>query len=413
MVVVKLAIAVKTKANKRTLISLFEIKVVVYICLFACLQPDYLKNIPLIDLTYQAIEALVLLMCLFRFFIHRGIPTFAPYVFLFYLPMYLATILSGESLQYALQKSVLAITFCMLIDIAAYFQGRELLRILRNVLVVLISANLLLLIAAPYGLASATEASVNYRLYFLGIKNGLAPWLALGFLSAYAYFKFKMDAKSKNLCIYLAAVSVFLAIWEQTSTGFVAVASMLVCAGLLELRGPVTKLRRPSVFEGVIVSVTAVAAFFGVVVFRVQELFSGLLGILFGKDATLTGRTNLWDQAMYLIAQNPIVGYGIREDSLIMSSYGRGFTSHNFILQALLSGGVLSLAFFVLMIGSVVKKMWSYRSTLAVRALGIGFVVFMVCALTESGITDYRWMGLFALMYASPIFLERIDRSEV
>ena len=47
-----------------------------------------------------------------------------------------------------------------------------------------------------------------------------------------------------------------------------------------------------------------------IVVFRIQELFAGLIQVVFHKEATLTERTTLWDQALSLVGVNLLWGNG-------------------------------------------------------------------------------------------------------
>ena len=67
---------------------------------------------------------------------------------------------------------------------------------------------------------------------------------------------------------------------------------------------------------GIVIGVIADVA---IVVFRVQEKLGLFIGTIFGKDTTLTGRTDLWDQALELIGIHFLYGKG---DSYALNQYG-------------------------------------------------------------------------------------------
>ena len=60
-----------------------------------------------------------------------------------------------------------------------------------------------------------------------------------------------------------------------------------------------------------------------------------------GKDITLTGRTHMWDSALRVIVQSPLLGYGFPDKNwylLNMTTFAVG--PHNILLAMLLFGGI-------------------------------------------------------------------------
>lgn len=81
--------------------------------------------------------------------------------------------------------------------------------------------------------------------------------------------------------------------------------------------------------------------------FENNELARWFLIDVLGKDVTFTGRTNLWDAAMRILAESPLWGYGYPSADWFysnMSSQAMG--SHNFILGILINGGIIGLLLF-------------------------------------------------------------------
>ena len=58
-----------------------------------------------------------------------------------------------------------------------------------------------------------------------------------------------------------------------------------------------------------------------------------LISDLFGKDITFSGRALLWQQMLYAIQSNPILGYGLRDSDYVRSLVGISAGAHNYYLD--------------------------------------------------------------------------------
>ena len=85
---------------------------------------------------------------------------------------------------------------------------------------------------------------------------------------------------------------------------------------------------------------------------------------------TFTGRNLLWQSAIELIKMSPIYGYGRSELDYIEIWYGF-FSSHNFILEMLLQGGVIALFLWFCTLLSSFKKMKYINQLMLKRILRI------------------------------------------
>lgn len=66
---------------------------------------------------------------------------------------------------------------------------------------------------------------------------------------------------------------------------------------------------------------------------------------LLGRDAGFTGRSLLWEQALELIKQKPLLGWG--NDPEIIQIWGGYFSSHNQLLDIAARGGLLTLFLYI------------------------------------------------------------------
>lgn len=108
------------------------------------------------------------------------------------------------------------------------------------------------------------------------------------------------------------------------------------------------------VFNPLIVVVGYALAEIGLVFFNIQERFSYIIENILHKDASLTGRTGLWFNAINNITNSPLYGYGV--------TYGGGIylnttfvgstthSSHNLILEILMQTGFVGLILWVMYI---------------------------------------------------------------
>ncbi len=90
----------------------------------------------------------------------------------------------------------------------------------------------------------------------------------------------------------------------------------------------------------------------GLVFFRIQTFFSYLIENILGKSLTLTHRTDIWDLVIRNLENHYLLGHGLQETGNLFTisgqyksgqNYTLTLSSHNFILQTIYTGGLLSL----------------------------------------------------------------------
>ncbi len=138
-----------------------------------------------------------------------------------------------------------------------------------------------------------------------------------------------------------------------------------------------------------------------------------------GKDATLTGRTELWDTVLEMIWKRPILGYGYggfwTTNSNSPAAYvwnviiWKPIHSHNGLLNLGLDVGLLGVSVFVL--GFVLNTMraisWVRLTKTAEGFWPLIYMTFMfVYNLSESslvGQNDFFWIIYVAISFSKPI----------
>lgn len=108
--------------------------------------------------------------------------------------------------------------------------------------------------------------------------------------------------------------------------------------------------RVSKIFSPFLMIIVYITAELGLVFFNIQEKFSFIIENILHKDASLTGRTGLWFNAINNISKSPLYGYGVTYGGgmyLNTTFVGRtGHSSHNLILEIIMQTGFVGLFFW-------------------------------------------------------------------
>jgi len=233
-------------------------------------------------------------------------------------------------------------------------------------------------------------------------KNNLGSTMAIGFIAAVAAAlhnpsRLRWWAGAAVLMLGLLILST-----SKTSLVSIVIGSGAIFAIWLAGRGPVT---------GVVVIWTGVTAMLALATVVVVD--PALLFAVLGKDATLTGRTFIWDGIMRQIRTRPNTGFGY---GVVWSTEGpwtplakivavagfRPYHAHSTWLEMWLGMGLPGLVLW----GLVVLETWLKSLWRAFRGDGGYFAlpflaIFTLSSLTESiGLiwNDLRWCLLVTVI---------------
>ena len=227
-------------------------------------------------------------------------------------------------------------------------------------------------------------------------KNALGGNMALGFaIAAGAAF---LNPKRAWLWCGVAAGALFLVIMSTSKTSLVAL--MLGAAGLAFVY--LVKRARPMAVAASWIALAGIGALAAFILLNPAMFFEVL-----GKDATLTGRTQIWAGVMRQIAEHPWLGYGyfaVWDDAsgwgpLAWIASDARFTpqhAHNSWLEQWLGLGIFGLVAWVLLYlqTAVTTVVSAYRHNGAYLAFPV-LLVYSLTTLTESVAVTYndmRWV---------------------
>lgn len=201
--------------------------------------------------------------------------------------------------------------------------------------------------------------------YILGWKNNkIMYFIIVNLLSAYHYINLKTVQKKINFAIIwgiLAIGCVINAVLIESSTTAIVVVLIILFVPLRKflIHTPLTNEKFVLLFH--------TACFVLIIFVRewFQEPLNRIMNLLFGKDATFTGRIYIWKIALSQIIMSPIWGYGKYETQYAMlpSGYEYAWTmAHNQILDLMLRGGIIILVLWISVFLIIMRKNYKIKS---------------------------------------------------
>lgn len=230
---------------------------------------------------------------------------------------------------------------------------KEMLTALATVCLFFISLNAISLLVFPNGIipSKAMYNKGDNDYYFLGIKTAYTSYIFIALAaSGICFIRYRM----KNLFLFTVILSVFNIVYANISTGIVCIVILL----LLLLFKRLFKIQKLSMFFIVAVAIILNVAF---IFFDAQYLFSGIIENILHKQLTLTGRTDIWHNAIQQMAnQSPITlifGNGIVNNGSFVA-FGDGFwPAHNQWIQSVFEYGIVgTIGLIVFMLLSINQK---------------------------------------------------------
>lgn len=232
--------------------------------------------------------------------------------------------------------------------------------------------------------------SSEVELAFIGImvsKNQAADASGVGMLVSSAVAVFGIGHRRYILALgalFVLGVDVWMVIRAE-STGALVAALVAAIAMVAMQAGRTLSVQARTFLFGTIATVTTFA--FAMRTFWFDALLGSILKTA-GKDATLTGRTYIWEQASRLIEANPAFGVGYNafwnagnpDAELIWSFAGisvkRGFNFHNTATEILVHLGYVGLTLFAFVAG-VLAIILAIRVTRRPDTFGVFSVTYI------------------------------------
>ncbi len=227
-----------------------------------------------------------------------------------------------------------------------------------------------------------------------GDNNHLVYYL-LGLASSYIYYYLKKDKLSKYRMIILWLTIIICTLYSWSATAVVSLTAFFL-ALLVSY-----KLKIANIISYII---AYYVAFFGIVIYKMQYLFSFIIVDILHKDLTFTLREQVWDNYKNVIVKSPIIGYGYNAPHLYEEIQKRYLYAHNHILQEIYNGGIVVYLIYIWFVIFPAIKLWKNRDNKLSKVLSATIFAILVSSITES-LSPLIFILIYALSYNIECFI--------
>lgn len=317
----------------------------------------------------------------------------------FLLVILISTLINRGDLNSFVMKS--AYILIPPIIISYYFENhrKEVIKGIYLLFTTLVVTNFILMIVFPSGIFNELTATGLIRYHLLGYKNQMSGVL----LSSIAVFLWHSEYFYSRItlgCVIRVCIAVLSVIIGNSSTAIMGVVFFLLFYLLINYNKKLTNIK--------VQLAIVIFVFFAFVFFRIQEVFSYLIVGYLGKDLTFSNRIFIWDNAIQMIINNPIFGYGVQStDNVVHIDMGyaeRYMITHNYFLDIALKGGILGFLLFANIIRIVSKTLIKYKSVKGVLYLGTGVSVYLFMSTMDVFLADSSLFILLCIISESGTF---------
>ena len=295
----------------------------------------------------------------------------------------------------------LAISFYTEMLIKNNLEG--LLKNLSNIIFGYIIINMISVLVFPNGIANPDGLT---PVFFLGNDNTTTLTLVLGtlfiILKSY-YFHRKLDIMSIVSIILVTAL--YIRNWSVT-------ALISTCILIWYMLFLYKRNKKQKIFNYQNYILIGILLFLAIVVFRIQNNFKDIIETTLHKSVNFTGRTQIWDNCINYIKQNPLLGLGVDEFEIRLKNIGI-FHAHCMYLNVLLEGGIIAIIAFYNIFLSIARKIKKSENCEIKNIISIAFLIYFISGLVEV-YQDSQFIYIFIVMaYFIEIIIEKYKKKEM
>lgn len=322
-------------------------------------------------------------------------------IILFYIMQIIATRINKIDITYDLKMAIMMSCFVIVVSLIIYKEGNEGILFFYQLLHMLVWLNFISVILF-YGEGIVRDA-YDTAVYFWSTKNHIISITLAYLVIAYYLFNEGYIVKRKYWAgVIVSIVAVFLMGSSTAIAAFFVYSVFIFCCNI---RGKKERIVNMKMAVGI-----GILADIAIVVFRIQERLGGVISKVFGKDTTLTGRTDLWDQALELVAINPWFGkgnsYALNQYGWLIKQYWNSgtqtledvyFVSHNQFLEIMVNGGLICLIPFIGIFYWMIRSAKRIRNSKYKMIIGAALIAYFIAMITDL-ITPYEPVYLFIIV---------------
>jgi len=378
---------------------------IILLLLFPFFKPAAFNLYPILTKFYS-LAAIAVAAVIAILFLIRGKISFMTVGYLgFAAALLISTLINhGSNLNNLINAEIKLLAICMLTEMVVEEHAEQFLEALFILLFALTFLNLVFILVYPDGFYHDNVFGNKYN--FLDIDNALAKYLIPGAIAGTICKKIKARPSLLfSMMVWAMWAMVYLTAFLTWSATFVVGVFILLIFFLFLYRNKGKKQ-----WSFLTLSILYVVIFLGIIIFRVQNLFSYFIEGVLQKDLTFSNRTLIWDGALKMIQENFWVGYGWNLHNVYVP-YKNLFLlgAHNHFLQILLAGGCMTFVFFVWQIVLCGMKLQKYKNNQCASIIAITIFAFWIMMLMEY----YGFVELYYVMLILGYNIDKISKQAI
>jgi exopolysaccharide production protein ExoQ len=310
-----------------------------------------------------------------------------------------STLWSQDAMTTARRSIPFALTTLFALYLASRFQIRQQLSIFTGTMVVTACASVILALFVPsIGLEASTGHFGNWQGVFTQ-KNACGR--AMVFATA------ALLSMGRMTIVRFGCLLLFLLVLAMSESrgAWMIEGALLVCYGGLRILERFKLSNRVLLVSGSAIAALALAV--------IASMYFPSIALILGRDASLTGRTAIWQQVWIAVLKHPVLGYGFaafwqgmkgESYNVILALRFVIFHAHNGFLEIWLELGAAGLFLFALSYLRAWVKLWAMLNSGTMRgAFWMIFVLLLVGVYDVDENTLLTFNGLFWILYVAAV----------
>lgn len=215
----------------------------------------------------------------------------------------------------------------------------------------------------------------NDYIYFLGTDN----YSAFQIIPMLTIIIYNNTLKRNSLCVKNILLTLIVVMCNIITKSYTAMLATIVLLIFLIFNSKIKNITKFLSIKKVIVAYIILMVL--ILGFNIQNIFTNVLENQMKKGITLNSRTIIWTDALELIKEKPLFGYGILRNEMVKSYSLYGVEhAHNMLLDLLLKTGVLgTIAYIVFLIKTISNDLFNSKSNI----LYLGLLAFFILSFMD------------------------------
>lgn len=346
-----------------------------YLTFIFTFEPKIFVKINIVNYIYIFGIVCVFLINVYQYIVlHKKLSALMILLVLYRLSFGIQTIINNGDIAVWGYISLVLISLEMTIEIHSNKSFKTLLNCIVNVLTGILLVNIIMLFIFPQGIIDG--------IVFIGIRTRFTEVMLVDVVLAVTYDKlFGKKLSSRSYIVFiLSAITIFKA-W--IATAILGFAFLLVVAIIFRKRDMPTYIFPFMLLVLLLLDIL-------IVHFRILDCFDWLLVDVLHKSTSLSGRTEIWDNAFQIIFKKPVFGYGLADNGNFVPWVWGGigeielWQAHNQWLQLMYDGGVVCVVLFIALTVLSYNKLKKNKEVLnKSKYLIIGMLAFYLMMIVE------------------------------